>query len=101
MPKFNVAVPHQSQRDDVVLRLKDFADQVRQDAPIELTEVTEQWDDRGNLSFEFRAMGLKIAGTVVTCESHVTVVGQLPFAAVPFRGQIERQIETKVMEALL
>ena len=91
---------HDRERDEVVSRLKNFSEQVRKDAPVQLTDVSERWDDHGNLNFEFRAMGLKIAGTVITCESHVTIDGQLPFAAVPFRGQIEQQIETKVREAL-
>ena len=45
-------------------------------------------------------MGFKISGTLVTCEQKVTVAGDLPFAALPFRGAIESQIENKVKEAI-
>jgi len=45
-------------------------------------------------------MGFKISGSMVTCEQKVTVAGDLPFAALPFRGVIETQIAEKVREAV-
>ena len=100
MPKFNVSVPHHLNRDDVVARLKGFSDKVRQDAPVELSDVTEEWDQDGNLAFSFKAMGMKIAGSVVTSDQSVIVNGDLPFAAAMFRGTIETQIQEKIKEAL-
>jgi hypothetical protein len=100
MPKFNVSVNHENQRDDAISKLKNFSDQIREDSPVELTDVTETWDDSGNLEFAFKAMGMTISGTMVTSESTVTVAGKLPFAAVPFRGQIEKQIESQIKSAL-
>ena len=100
MPKFQVAVDHSVERDIAIARLRNFSQQVLAEAPVEVTEVEEVWDEDGNLDFAFRALGLRIEGTVVTCSSFVTVAGKLPFAAVPFRGQIEKQIESKVREAL-
>ena len=100
MPKFNVSVPHSLARDEAVNRLKGFSDKVRSDASVELTDVEEQWDDAGNLQFAFKAMGMKISGSLVTTQSDVTVDGELPFAATMFRGAIENQIKDKIAEAV-
>lgn len=100
MAKFNVVVDHQTERTQAVTRLKTFSDRIREEAPVEVSEVEEDWDDAGNLSFSFKAMGFTISGSMVTCEDKVTVAGKLPFAALPFRGVIETQIAEKVREAV-
>ena len=100
MPNFAVVVDHESERPDVVVRLRDFSQQIQSDLPVELTELHEEWDDQGNLAFAFKAMGFKISGTVVTCEQSITVSGQLPFAAVPFRGAIENQLAQSIRQAI-
>ena len=100
MPKFSVTIDHTLERHEAVLRLKGFSDQIRANLPVELSEVSEQWDDAGNLQFSFQAMGLKIAGEMVTSSIDVQVSGTLPFAAVAFRGAIENQIAEQIRRAI-
>ena len=100
MAKFNVVVDHETQRAHAVSRLKTFSVRMREDVPVEVTEVEEVWDEAGNLDFSFKAMGYKVSGKMVTCEYKVTIAGQIPFAALPFRGAIESQIADKVKEAV-
>ena len=100
MPKFNVVVDHEISREDAVDRLKGFSDHIRKEAPVEVKDVQEVWDDTGKLDFSFTAMGFKISGTMVTCSNKVTVAGNLPFPALPFRGALENQIADKVKEAI-
>lgn len=100
VPSFNVSVDHQSDRETAVQRLRQFSDIVRRDLHGQVTDVHEQWDDQGNLSFAFQAMGMKISGQLETDETSVVLNGQLPFAALPFRGMIEQQIHDKLREAL-
>ena len=100
MPSFNVNVPHSLERDDVVSRLQGFSDEVRANSPVELSEVNESWDDSGNLEFSFKAMGMEISGTLMATASEVTIKGNLPFAAMPFRGAIESQIESKIKDVI-
>jgi len=100
MPKFNVSVDHETPRPDAIAKLKNFSEKVRADSPVELTDISETWDDDGNLQFAFKAMGMTVSGSVVTSDSQVVVAGTLPFAAVPFRGQIEQQIKKQVESAL-
>ena len=100
MPKFKVAVPHQHQRDHVVERLKSFSNKMRGDAPVELTDVSESWDENGNMTFSFKAMSMKVSGELLIESEQVVVHGKLPLAASMFRGMIEKQIEDKIREAL-
>lgn len=100
MPKFNVSVPHGSSREDVVGKLQGFAETVRAGSAVELTDVVEEWDDEGNLSFSFKAMGMQIAGRMETSNSEVAVSGDLPFAASMFRGTIETKIRETIQDAL-
>ena len=100
MAKFNVVVVHEIHREMVVTRLRGFSDRMREEVPVEVSEVEEIWDNHGNLQFSFKALGFKVSGSMVTCESKVTVIGNLPFAALPFRGAIENQIADKVREAI-
>ena len=100
MASFNVVVDHNIHRDVAVTKLRTFSDQLRDQALVEVTEVEEFWDDMGNLNFAFKAMGFKISGSMVTCTEKITVIGSLPFAALPFRGAIESQIAEKVKQAI-
>ena len=100
MPSFNVSVDHESLRDEIVIRLRKFSDQVRDQSMVEVSALEENWDDSGNLVFSFLALGFKVSGTMVTCEERVTVAGKIPFAAVPFRGSIERQIADNIRNAI-
>ena len=100
MPKFNVAVNHDLPRDDVVARLKRFSVLVREDMSAHVSDLCEEWDDEGNLRFSFSAMGFDVSGNVVACSRSVTVIGDLPFVALPFRGAIESQIIEKIREAI-
>ena len=100
MAKFNIEVEHQLERHVAVTRLRNFSDEMRERVMVEVSEVTEEWDDLGNLNFSFKAMGFTVSGQVVTCEKQVTVFGNLPFAALPFRGAIESKVEQKIREVI-
>lgn len=100
MPKFNVNVPHEIDRTEAVQKLRSFMEAARQDSAVELTDVEETWDDSGNLKFAFSAMGFRIAGQMITEGQQVSVKGDLPFAALPFRGALENQLATKIREAI-
>lgn len=100
MAKFNIAVPHEMERNHAVAKLKNFSDQAKSMAEGQVTDLVEDWDESGNLSFSFKALGFKVSGQMVTCEQQVTVVGDFPFAALPFRGAIESQLKDKIKQAI-
>ena len=100
MPKFNVNVPHDIDRNEAISKLKTFMEAARKDSPVELSDIKEVWDEGGNLDFAFSAMGFRIAGQMVTESQQVSINGDLPFAALPFRGALENQLATKIREAI-
>lgn len=100
MPGFQVSVPHQYDVTLVAERLRVFADKVRGELQIQVTNVVETWDAAGNLQFAFRAMGFQVSGKLENRMSEVFVAGTIPFAALPFRGMIESELAAKIREAL-
>ena len=100
MPKFNVVVAHKHDREYVVEHLKKFSQVIQEQSPVELSNVTETWDDDGNLFFAFTAMGMSISGNMTVEDNQVVVAGKMPLAAAMFRGAIENQIKEKVQEIL-
>jgi hypothetical protein len=100
MPKFSTSVSHDLGREEALRRLKSFTDSIRAAYAEHLSEMEENWDDNGNLQFAFSAMGLKIDGLLIIEAELAMVDGQIPFAAVPFRGRIESEIKQQLEIAL-
>jgi hypothetical protein len=100
MPNFQVEVPHEMQRDQAAKKLRDFSEQARSQMPAEISDLEESWDDEDNLSFSFKALGFKVSGAMVSQTENVVVSGNLPFAALPFRGMIEAQLVERIRSAL-
>lgn len=100
MPGFQVSVPHPHDSTVAAERLRVFADKIRGDIQIQITNVVETWDSAGNLQFAFRAMGFQVSGKLENRVSEVFVAGTIPFAALPFRGMIESELAAKIREAL-
>ena len=100
MPKFTVIVDHSMGRQPAIDRLQSFSEDLKVQYSREVTEVTETWNEDGTLDFSIKAMGMKITGVMNPTENQVAVDGQLPFAALPFRGMIQNQIETELKRLL-
>lgn len=99
MPQMIVQVPHQLPVDEAVTRLQNFLDEVRRDHADRIRDVYGEWQG-SSLQFAFTAMSLQIRGDLHVLIEEVRVIGQLPFAALLFRGQIEQTIRGE-LERLL
>lgn len=100
MPKFCSQVSHQLTRKEAQSKLQSFSEHIRESYQGQLTDMEESWDESGNLCFAFKVMGLKIDGKMEVSDSHATVNGTIPFAAVVFKGEIEKQISNELNRAL-
>ena len=100
MPKISISVPHEHGRSAAIEKLKCFSEKMRDNMPDGVSSVEETWGDDGRLSFKVQGMGIEIAGILEPNESDVQLTGQLPFAALPFRGLIESQLKTGLEDAL-
>ncbi|MEC9091897.1 MAG: polyhydroxyalkanoic acid system family protein [Planctomycetota bacterium] len=100
MPGFKANVEHRLGKDVALQRLKSFSEEVRAKYGSQISEMQENWDEQGNLKFGFKAMGLTISGELVVDDQEARINGQLPFAAVAFRGTIEQEITAALKNAL-
>jgi hypothetical protein len=100
MPSFKVSVPHRHDTVIVAQRLRMFADKLRGQMTVEVSDLVEEWDSEGNLRFAFRAKGMQISGKLENRLSEVLVTGTIPFLALPFRGMIEDQLAEKIREVI-
>ena len=99
MPTFNTEVPHQLGMEQATQRLKQFVEQVREQYKDFVTDLQGNWTDN-RLSFSFKTYGFQIDGTLTVDETAARLAGNLPFAALVFRGKIEQSITTELRREL-
>jgi len=99
MPAFKVEVPHQLGREEARKRLEGFVARARELYKDQISELNGEWSD-DTLNFYMVTYGFKITGVLEVLEELVRLSGQLPFAAVAFRGKIERSFATELERAL-
>ena len=99
MPKLSLTFSHSLPPDDVVARMKTFAETLRASHADSLRDVHELWE--GNRArFEGAVMGFSASGEIEVDEREVRLTLAYPFFAAPFRGRIEAMIR-ETAESLL
>lgn len=99
MPKMKVSVPHNLTTDDAKQRLENFVGILKQEYGSNLDDIREDW--QGNKgTFSFKAMGMSVEGNVLVEPNEVFIEGDLPIAALPFKGKIESTIKDQLKTLL-
>lgn len=99
MPSFNTDVPHQLGQQEALARLKSFLDSVREKFKDQISHLDGQWVENA-LDFALTTYGFKISGNLSVEETVVRLTGQLPFAALAFRGKIEQSFAKEIQKVL-
>ncbi|MBN2473892.1 MAG: polyhydroxyalkanoic acid system family protein [Pirellulales bacterium] len=99
MPRITVETSHALGQEEAVRRLKDKFTMAKGAYGDQVSDLQEQWSDSA-LSFGFKVVGMKIAGTLEAGASHVRLAAEVPLAAMMFKGSIERQVRQE-LDALL
>jgi hypothetical protein len=99
MPQLSVQVPHTLGPDEAVRRLKDKFTLARGLYQGQVQDLHEEWTDH-TLSFGFKAVGMKVAGTLAVADAAVNLTADLPFAAMLFKGTIEQRVRQELGELL-
>lgn len=95
MPKFNLEVPHSLSADEAKSRLERFVEMLHEQHRERVSDLTQQWN--GNLlSFAFKTFGFKVAGMIESLDQKLAVTGDIPIAAMMFKGKIESEIRTQL-----
>lgn len=99
MPKSTITVPHTLGQAEALSRLKNILSEAREQHGGRISDLQENWTPDGG-TFSFRAMGFKISGVLKVTDDEVEIVGDYPFAAVPFRGTIESTLRERAERLL-
>lgn len=99
MPKIEINIPHSLTKDEALNRIQQFLPQLKAQHSDKISDLEETWN--GNTGeFNFKISGFKVSGTLEVGESDVVIKGDIPFAALLFKGTIEETIQAKAMELL-
>lgn len=99
MPGFSTEVAHQLGRQEATERLKGFLDKVQEKYKDQVKNLEGEWEEH-ILTFSFRTFGFNISGKLTVEEELAKLEGKLPFAAVAFRGKIEKGIREQLEKTL-
>ncbi|MGE5679287.1 MAG: polyhydroxyalkanoic acid system family protein [Bacillota bacterium] len=99
MPKMNISVPHNLGAGEAQNRIKNLVGDLKKQFGDQIDNVQESWEgNKGN--FSFRAMGMSIDGNILVKPDSVSLEGNLPLTAMPFKGTIERTIKDQLSSLL-
>jgi len=99
MPGFSTEVSHALGKAEAATRLRSFVEDVQERFKDQVSQVDGAWNDNV-LDFSLTTFGMTVTGSLTVDESVVRVSGQLPMAAMPFRGTIEQSIADELNQAL-
>jgi len=95
VPKFHLEIPHTLSADEAKSRLERFIESLQARFQNKVSDLEQAWE--GNtLSFGFKTFGFKIAGAIASLEKKLEVAGDIPFAAMMFKGKIESEIREQL-----
>ena len=95
MPKMNLAIPHTLGKEEAAERLKGRLAHLKEQHQEKTSGMTEEWVDNV-LNFAFTAMGFKVKGKMAVEDDKVNIEGDLPFAAMMFKGKIEKEVSSQL-----
>ena len=99
MPAFQVNVPHALGQEQAVERLKVFLLKVAEHYKGQVSTLEGNWVENV-LTFAMTTYGFTISGKLTVDDSSAQLAGQLPFAALAFRGKIEKSIADELRKEL-
>jgi hypothetical protein len=99
VPKINFEVAHELTADEAKGRLERKAEMLHSQFGDQVKDMAQSWD--GNvLNFGFKTMGMRFDGTLGVEDKQVVVNGDLPFAAMMFKGKIESEVRQRLEQIL-
>ena len=99
MPKMSVVVPHRLSEEEALRRIKGLLADLKDQYADRFTDLQETWSGNDGW-FSLKAMGFNVSGALSVKPSQVELTGDLPFAAMPFKGRIEQVIRERAERLL-
>jgi len=95
MPKFAVHVPHTLTRDEARSRLERFVEMLEAKFANQVSDLQQSWDG-DTLRFHFKTYGIPLDGGITVADNELNLAGDIPFAAMMFKGKIESEIREQL-----
>jgi hypothetical protein len=99
MPKMSFTVPYSIDQAAAIEKLKSFVPAIKQRYGGQVSNVTEEWVG-DILKFAFTTFGFTIKGDLDVQPNQVVLDGELPFAAMMFKGKIESEFKENLAKLL-
>jgi len=99
MPKIDVTVPHELGQNAAIERIQKLVSQVKAQFADRVSNVRETWKENVG-EFQMTVMGFDVSGVIHVESDQIRMKGQIPFAALPFKGRIESAIRDKAKTLL-
>lgn len=99
MPGFNISVSHQLKPDQAVQRLKNVVRDLQTQYTEKISKVEQSWTGN-SAKFSFEVLGFPVSGSLQIEPGTAHVAGNIPPAALLFRGKIEGILREKLSELL-
>lgn len=94
MARMEISLPHALPGTEAVQRVKTLLAHLRDKHDDKISDLTEVWEGHVG-TFNFKAKGFQVSGTL-TVEPHAVILkGNLPWAANLFRSRIEEMIRSE------
>jgi hypothetical protein len=99
MPSMSLSMPHSLGQEEALRRLKAALEKAKARNEGKVTNLKEDWN--GNrLDYSFSTFGFNVKGDVQVEPGEVKLNGNLPFAAMMFKGKIEKTVREELSKVL-
>lgn len=95
MPKFHLEIPHTLGATAAKAKMERFIEMLRSEHGEKASDLEQSWTG-DTLNFSFKTFGIKIAGNIGVKEHTLDVNGDIPFAAMMFKGKIESEVRDQL-----
>ena len=99
MPALKMSFPHQLGRESAQERLQTRLEKLLDRYGDQVSNLRQSWKDNV-LDFGFTTYGFGIQGNMTVEENEVRLDGQIPFAAMMFKGKIEQALREQMTKTL-
>ena len=99
MPSLKMSVPHKLERQDAEERLKGLLEKIKERYQDSISNLHEEWGEHSG-KFSFTAYGFNVKCAAEVEPEEVKINGELPFAAMMFKGKIEKEIRDTLTRIL-
>ena len=99
MPTVSLTVPHALDLPEVEKRLKGLLVKIKERHGDKFSNLKEEWAGNSG-TFSFTTYGFNVKTAVTVEPNQVRVQGELPFAAMMFKGRIEKEIRETLTRVL-